>query len=56
VRSGNTFTGYQSADGQDWHAVNSATFDMPATTYAGIAVSSASKNLISATFDHVSLK
>lgn len=42
VRSGNTITGYLSADGTNWTAVNSRTITMAANVYVGIAVASGS--------------
>jgi regulation of enolase protein 1 (concanavalin A-like superfamily) len=41
-RSGNTFTGYGSYDGQVWTQLGSATISMPAQIYFGFAVSSRS--------------
>ncbi len=55
TRVGDTFTGYQSDDGETWHEVASTDIDMPAAVYAGIAVSSGSENTVNATFDHVSV-
>ena len=40
TRRGNVFTGYLSADGTTWTAAGSATINMPATTYVGMAVTS----------------
>jgi len=41
VRSGSTFTGYESADGSAWTSVGSATIAMTASTiYVGLAVTS----------------
>lgn len=48
VRSGNTFTAYQSADGVNWVTVQSSNFSMGATYYAGIAINDGN-----ATFDNV---
>jgi len=38
VRSGNTFTGYRSADGKTWTTHGSATISMPSAIYIGLAV------------------
>jgi regulation of enolase protein 1 (concanavalin A-like superfamily) len=46
-RSGNTFTGYGSYDGQVWTQVGSATISMPAQIYFGLAVSSRSGTNVS---------
>lgn len=40
TRSGNTFDAYQSADGVNWAWVGSEWINMPATIYAGVAVTS----------------
>jgi len=40
VRSGNTLTGYQSADGTTWTQINSATVPLPTHVYVGLAVTS----------------
>ena len=48
VRSGNAFSAYQSADGVNWVNVQSSTFSMGATYYAGIVINSGN-----ATFDNV---
>jgi hypothetical protein len=40
TRSGNTFDAYQSTDGSSWTWVGSEWIDMPATIYAGVAVTS----------------
>jgi regulation of enolase protein 1 (concanavalin A-like superfamily) len=40
VRSGNTITGYESADGSTWTMVSSQTITMGATVYVGLAVTS----------------
>jgi regulation of enolase protein 1 (concanavalin A-like superfamily) len=56
VRSGNTFTGYSSADGVAWTQVGSASIAMASSTQAGITVCShVSGTLTTATFDNVSL-
>lgn len=55
VRSGNTFTGYRSADGTNWTQQGSTTIAMATTVYAGLAVVSHNNNVIcAATFDQVS--
>ena len=54
VRSGNTFTGYRSADGVNWTQQGTATFSMASTVYVGLALTSHdSANLCTATFDNV---
>ena len=40
VRSGNTLTGYQSADGTKWRQISSATVPLPVHVYVGLAVTS----------------
>jgi endonuclease/exonuclease/phosphatase family metal-dependent hydrolase len=40
TRSGNTFDAYHSTDGSSWNWVGSEWIDMPATIYAGVAVTS----------------
>jgi hypothetical protein len=40
VRSGGTVTGYESADGQSWTQVGSATLTLPATVQVGLFVTS----------------
>jgi hypothetical protein len=57
VRSGNTITGYESADGTTWTLVGSDTFTMGTTVLVGLGVSShvAGTNA-TATFDNVSIQ
>jgi IPT/TIG domain-containing protein len=57
VRSGNTFSGYESSDGVTWLQVGgSVTINMAQTVYIGLAVSSnANTTLATATFDNVSI-
>ncbi len=51
VRSGDTFTGYASDDGDTWTELGSQTITMPDTLYVGFAVTSHSDgNLTTATF------
>jgi phosphatidylserine/phosphatidylglycerophosphate/cardiolipin synthase-like enzyme/regulation of enolase protein 1 (concanavalin A-like superfamily) len=40
TRTGATFTAYQSADGSNWTPIGSATMNMTATIYVGLAVTS----------------
>jgi regulation of enolase protein 1 (concanavalin A-like superfamily) len=40
VRSGNTFTAYQSSDGTSWILAGTATITMPQTIYVGLALTS----------------
>lgn len=54
VRSGNTFTGYRSADGTNWTQQGNATFAMSTNAFIGLAVTSHnSAALCTATFDNV---
>jgi Glycosyl hydrolases family 28/Protein of unknown function (DUF1349) len=53
VRSGNTFTGYSSADGVSWTTVGTTNISMAAAVTAGLAVTSTTAGLCSATFDHL---
>jgi hypothetical protein len=56
VRSGNTFTGFRSADGVHWTPGGSATIAMGPTIYIGLAVTSHNNNAVSAvTFSNVAL-
>jgi regulation of enolase protein 1 (concanavalin A-like superfamily) len=56
-RIGNTFNGYQSADGITWTLVASATVPMDATVYVGLAtVSKDTLNTATAQFDFVSIQ
>jgi regulation of enolase protein 1 (concanavalin A-like superfamily) len=54
TRSGDTLTGYQSADGVSWTAVGSRTISMASTVYIGLAITSHSTSAsATATFDGV---
>jgi galactose oxidase-like protein len=56
VRRGDTFTGYNSADGTTWTQAGTDTIPMAATVYAGLAVSSLDDGALNtATFDSTSL-
>jgi hypothetical protein len=59
VRSGNTFTGFVSQDGETWDAVGgSVTVEMESKAFAGLAVTSGSRDesrLHTSTFDQVSI-
>lgn len=56
VRSGNTFTGYQSVDGQSWSLVGSESISMSAVVNVGLAVTSHDNSqLCTATFSQVLL-
>ncbi len=56
VRSGNTFTGYDSADGVSWTRLASTNVVMTSAVTAGLAVSAHSNTQINtSTFDNVSL-
>jgi fibronectin type 3 domain-containing protein/regulation of enolase protein 1 (concanavalin A-like superfamily) len=56
-RAGNTFTAYQSSDGETWFAIGTSTVAMASTYYVGLAACSGSSTgaLANATFDNVSL-
>ena len=58
VRSGNTFTAYESADGSTWTTVGSTTIGMSASTiYVGLAVTSHSTSAsTTATIDNVAVQ
>src|SRR5207302_9178528 len=54
ARSGNTFSGYRSADGVNWALIGSTTIALPSTLYVGLAVTSHHDGtLCTATFDNV---
>lgn len=58
VRSGSTFTAYQSRDGKDWLLINQATVTMPKVFYVGLLANSGISTAgVSAKtyFDHVTL-
>src|SRR6185437_15720750 len=57
VRSGSTFTAFNSADGFNWTQVGSSiTLTMAANTYVGLAVSSGSNSTpVTVSFDNVSI-
>lgn len=56
VRSGNTFTGYRSANGSTWTQIGSTTISMTSTVQVGLAVTSHNNSrLCAATFDNVTL-
>jgi pectin methylesterase-like acyl-CoA thioesterase/regulation of enolase protein 1 (concanavalin A-like superfamily) len=56
VRSGNTFTGYRSADGIIWTQQGTTTITMASTVYIGLAVTSHNNSsLCTATFDNVTV-
>ncbi|GGA98297.1 cellulose binding domain-containing protein [Puia dinghuensis] len=55
-RSGNTFTAYESSDGQTWFIVGTTTIAMAGTYYAGLAACSGSTSALDiTTFDNVSI-
>ena len=55
-RTGSTFTGYMSADGNDWQVVGSTNVSMPTNINAGIAVTSHDTSALNtSTFDHLSV-
>jgi hypothetical protein len=55
TRVQDTFTAYQSDDGQHWYKVGSSVVAMHRDFFCGIAIASDSSNTISMTFDHVSV-
>jgi uncharacterized repeat protein (TIGR03806 family) len=56
VRAGDTFTGFVSADGNDWQRVESVTIPMEKTLYVGLALSAHNNSALNSTlFDHVSV-
>jgi len=55
-RKGNTISAYQSTDGKNWFAVGSPVrVSLANTCYVGLAVSSNSGNLNTATFDNITI-
>ena len=46
ARSGDTFSGFASIDGQRWHPLGSATVGMPSTLWLGLAVASHRTNQV----------
>ncbi len=52
-RRGDTFTGYQSDDGQQWYKVGASTVSMESKCFAGIAVASGNAETIGISCDHV---
>jgi len=56
VRTGNSITGYESADGSSWTVVGSDSFTMPENVLVGLAVSShIAATLSTAAFDNVAV-
>ncbi|MDB6165819.1 MAG: hypothetical protein JWQ83_959 [Lacunisphaera sp.] len=56
VRTGNSFAGYHSGDGNNWQPIGTVTCAMPATIYVGLAVSSHDNTTLNtATFDNVNI-
>ncbi len=55
VRSGNTFTGYRSADGVTWSSVGSTSVTMAASVYIGLLVCSKATTSNTSVFDNVSV-
>ncbi len=54
VRTGNVFTGYESADGVNWTHVGAATIALPAAVHAGLAITSHKDGVLgTATFDQI---
>lgn len=54
-RSNDTFTAYQSDDGENWFKVGTSTVSMPSEVYAGIAVASGGSETVGLRVDHVSV-
>ena len=56
VRTGNTFTGYSSANGTDWTQVGTAAFTLASNVLVGLALTAHNNLLLNtATFDNVSV-
>ena len=56
VRSGDTFSGYESTDGSTWVLVDTETIEMPQTVYVGLAVTSHNaRRAARATFTNVTV-
>ena len=56
VRSGDTFSAYESIDGVNWALVGTETIQMPSTVYVGLAVTSHNaRRAASATFTNVTV-
>ncbi len=56
VRSGDTFSGFESADGREWTLVGSTNMTMSAQVYVGLTTSSHQKTILcQATLDKVAL-
>jgi uncharacterized repeat protein (TIGR03806 family) len=56
VRSGDTFTGYISADGENWRRVDSVTIPMEKKIYVGLALSAHNNSALnSSLFDNVTV-
>ncbi len=49
VRSGNSFTGYESSSGSSWNEVGSATVSMGSNVYVGLAITSHSGGVLATT-------
>jgi len=49
VRSGNTFTGYESSNGSSWNEVGSASISMGTDVYIGLAITSHSGGVLATT-------
>jgi hypothetical protein len=57
VREDNTFTGYDSADGQNWSEVGTVTIEMPAEVFIGLAATShVNETLCQSEFSKVKVK
>jgi hypothetical protein len=55
-RAGDTFTGYQSVDGESWFKVGSSTLTMTNQCVVGLAIAAKKETFDTALFDHVSVK
>ncbi|HZF01301.1 MAG TPA: PQQ-dependent sugar dehydrogenase [Methylomirabilota bacterium] len=56
VRAGNIFTGYVSANGENWQRVSSVTNSMPQKIYIGLAVTAHNNSALNSTlFDNVAV-
>ncbi len=57
VRTGNSFSGYQSTDGSTWQLVSTVTIPMPQSVYVGLAVTSHNTaTRTTATFSNVTVR
>ncbi len=55
TRAGNTFTGYQSVDGNTWQQVGTVNMTMNSNAFVGLAVTAHNASLNTSTFDNVTV-